>query len=293
VGEETQGQIGPSLLIPEKSIDLRGYDLDKPTLKKLLKKLEALNREQGENFLNKIPRPKDVAPEKWEADKEDIRNRAFDLTTVIQGREYRRFFAPNVASVFSEATPSYIEGLNTSNRTAFRSALNREPPNRFDLHLDFGRPPLLDARRLVSEPTPNASHINIVGESEGWIAAIENCVLDTISDFRNRRGFLHRGFVYDLGLLLIAVPMFFYLSWRLQAPISRLTDGWPVLLTNALWVYLFFATLFTYRVIFGYAKWAFPIMELTDQKTGARKHRLILGSLLLAVIGEGVSRLLF
>src|SRR5262249_58955758 len=90
----------------------------------------------------------------------------------------------------------------------------RKPGNSFSLTLDFSKPPLLDVNNAVSSPTPNRSQLFIEGNNDAWVATIADHVMSVISSRQNKRGWLHKAFIYDVGLYLIGFPMALYACWK-------------------------------------------------------------------------------
>ena len=121
---------------------------------------------------------------------------------------------------------------------------------------------------------------------EAWVAAIPNTVMTLLDLRKTPRAWLHRGFIYDLGLMVLAVPFGFYVSWRLRDWINAHFGATHPVLVGIIYVYIVLAILWIYRGLFGYTKWAFPAVELSDNGDRAVTHRVILGSILIAIIAE-------
>jgi len=47
-------------------------------------------------------------------------------------------------------------------------------------------------------------------------------------------------------------------------------------------------SLISYRALFGYIKWAFPVNILEENKDRATRHRLMLGAIMFSLIVSGV-----
>lgn len=184
---------------------------------------------------------------------EDERKQAFRVAVTVVGKNGQELFGYG-PSIFSSASmPIEIETIFISNEAPYKGVAGRRPTNRFHLHLDFSKPRLIDTNNPVSNPTPNNSNLTIEGTRDAWIGAIQNAVLGIIESRSNHRSFLHRAFVYDIGLGLIAFPLSFYLSWRLRNLIEHYT-GHANIVQAAAFFYLFVLLLNAYRVLFGYTK---------------------------------------
>ena len=59
-----------------------------------------------------------------------------------------------------------------------------------------------------------------------------------------------------------------------------------VFVQNGAYVCLFFLMLNVFKILFDYARWIFPIVEYKSLTDTVRKHRYILGGLVIAVFGN-------
>ena len=73
---------------------------------------------------------------------------------------------------------------------------------------------------------------------------------------------------------------------------SGLINNWfSGILQSVAYVYVFYLSLLSFRILFDYARWIFPIVEYkgatnTARKDAAQRHRIFLYALLLAVSGN-------
>jgi hypothetical protein len=85
---------------------------------------------------------------------------------------------------------------------------------------------------------------------------------------------LHVPYSYDVGLWFLGMPLLLYWSARLMSKFpatDRLAD-----LKVPVWVYLTVIGIFSYRFLFLYSKWAFPINVLAYNNDAAARHRAFL-----------------
>ncbi len=162
-----------------------------------------------------------------------------------------------------------------------------DPYHQFEVLLDFTQPRPLDSSIQLSEPTPNPSGFLIGGDRKGWRAGIESAVRRHIKE-RNRlwSGF-HGQFVYDLFLLLLGMPFALYACWRLAPLVDRLFGGSNSVVIGGAYVYIGFCSIWIYRLVFSYARWAFPKVELVGQSSASKIHRGVI-SITLAFICTSV-----
>lgn len=209
---------------------------------------------------------------------------AFKVTTSLVGRDGQTLFGADATVFESSSRPDPIASIYMTNATAYNATIGRRPVCVFELTLDFSKPPLVDASMPVSAPTQNMSTLAVEGDREAWVAAIADAVDSIVSVRRTRRGWLHQGSIYDAGLLLVGLPFALYICWKASSWIEAHLGAITLFLASAAYVYIFFLTLNLYRVLFGYMKWAFPKIELTDNRDRASAHRVALAAIVLALV---------
>lgn len=169
---------------------------------------------------------------------------------------------------------------------------NVEPTHFFRITFDFSQPPLFDWQFAVSAPTPNASEVTVWGNNDEWIRAVCHTVTDHLRNRRTHRQWLHRPFVYDLGLFTVGFPGAFLFIKRLYPSISPSLAGLHPVIEAAVYIYIGLFCLLVYRLAFSYTKWAFPKLELLGTENGPSKHRLFWYCLALSVAGAAIWALL-
>ncbi|QIO58867.1 hypothetical protein [Rhizobium leguminosarum] len=180
-----------------------------------------------------------------------------------------------------------------TNVIPYKEAMNgAEPYHQFEVLLDFTQPGLLDASTQLSEPTANPSGFLIGGSRSGWRAGIESAVKKRIKERNRLWSWFHLQFIYDLFLLLLGMPFALYLCWRLAPAVDRLFGGASPVVIGGAYVYIGFVSIWLYRVAFSYTRWAFPKVELADQNNPSKKHRFVIGGLLLFIVGSVVGNFL-
>ena len=168
-----------------------------------------------------------------------------------------------------------------------------QPRNWLTLTLDFSKPPLMDWRNPVSNPTPNLSNLTVSGDENAWVAAICHEIMKRLDNRGNSRGFLHRAFFYDIGVWLIGIPFAFFVTAKLISEITKLFEGFNPVIEVAAYVYVFFLVLVGYRVLFGYTRWAFPTVELISPRDTANKHRKFWYAVMVGIVGTAIWSIFF
>jgi len=141
---------------------------------------------------------------------------------------------------------------------------------------------------LVSSPTPNSSKLTMQGDRDSWVASILDAVMGIVDNRRTKRTWIHRAFVYDIGLLLLGIPAGLYICWKLSDPIQKHIDSISAFLSTAVYIYIFLLVIWAYRIFFGYTKWAFPSVELKEGTDVAKKHRHFWWAITIAIIAQAV-----
>jgi len=138
-----------------------------------------------------------------------------------------------------------------------------------------------------SEATPNTSSIYIVGENETWTSGAYKNVIDSLQERSNKREWLHKTNIYDLFIWFIIIPLSFFSIYKIEHFSFFDNQGVSSVFIVALYLYFFIIVLNLFRMLFNYARWVFPKMELiTSFKKGAILHRIILGAISLAIFSS-------
>lgn len=248
-------------------------------------RLQAYITEQGNLELANIVRQPDVPEDQFQLQLEHARTNAYKITVTINGADGSSLYEDHEGIFDSPNLPEEISQIFMTNATAFEGVAGRKPANKVVVNLDLSRPPLLDPNP-VSAPTPNFSNLNIEGASEAWIATISDRVVGIMGSRKNRRGFLHAAFVYDIGMMLIALPVILYVCWKASNLVNaHLASVHPVVSATA-YIYLSLLTLWAYRGLFGYTKWAFPTVELEGPRSSSARHRRLWAAIAVGLIGK-------
>lgn len=272
------------LHLPRKFIPLKAIQLSLDDVRNIYNRLTIQLGEQADHELSKLVKADNQTEADFATYKLNVREGAFKTTVTVVGRDGQSLFGDDVA-VFSYALrPEKISNIYMTNITAYEAFSGRKPVNAFELQLDFSKPPLLDANNPVSAPTPNISSLTVQGDRESWIAAVVVAVTGVTDARKTRRSWVHQGFVYDAGLLIVGLPFALYVCWKLSPFISFQFGKIHLFLAAVAYVYAILVTLFAYRILFGYTKWAFPTLELTDNRDAAIKHRGIWSVIILSLV---------
>jgi hypothetical protein len=216
----------------------------------------------------------------------EIKSNAFRITVTIRGQNGDELFG-DVATMFvSPNLPHAVSAVYMTNSTAYRGWTGQQPLRLFELNFDFSKPSLLDSEIILSSPTPNQSFVRIQSDNDAWLASVNEAVFGVLEHKKVKRKFLHRAFVYDLGLMVLALPAAFYIAGKFSRTVTNIFGSANGFLIAAFYVYLILAVMWAYRIFFGYTKWIFPSVELKESSSSTLVHRVFWGAILLGVIGN-------
>ncbi|WP_157940870.1 hypothetical protein [Agrobacterium bohemicum] len=83
-----------------------------------------------------------------------------------------------------------------------------------------------------------------------------------------------------------SIPFAFYLCWLSSDFINNQLPSTGHVVAAAAYIYLGFVGLWAYRILFSYTKWAFPLVEITDQSTRPALHRKVCWAIICVVSGK-------
>lgn len=263
----------------QETIPVRGCKLSLKDVKEVYSELSAINKRFGEAEVARIERVPGEDALQWVDRKKFLLLNAFCLTiTIVGGRDQEVY--DESEDIFSmNDLPKPIRLIYFTNLTAWRRhAGDVHPPNQIEVHLDFGKPDLLDPNPLVSDQTPNNSNINVRAQDIAYFRAVQQVVERRFLNRRTWYSPIHRSFAYDVGIWALALPaglilVTFYMEhWF---PVGSELEAYRI----AFFIYALGIALICYRFITSYMKWAFPVNILIDNEDAAWKHRLVLGAI--------------
>ncbi|MFN4284295.1 MAG: hypothetical protein ACK4NA_16830 [Alphaproteobacteria bacterium] len=264
-------------------------------IEKLFKRLSICVESAAKAEMAIHQKPKDIDADEHEKFLSHIKA-SHALSVVIRGRDGEVFVDHGNDNAFSSPNlPTRITNIYFDSRPAFKTRNNnRDPFNWLVINLDFTQPPLMDWSNPVSAPTINASEVTVYGSDENWVAGVMDIVNRTVDqEVSSWRRFIHRSFIYDIGLLLFGAPLAFYLCYLASPLIQNSFLSRHSILTGAGYIYSFFIGVMLYRILFGYTRWAFPKVELIGHGGNAAKHRTLWGALIFAILAGIVSTYLY
>jgi hypothetical protein len=269
--------------LPRKVETLGALKLSLTDIERIYERLQQQVHAQADAELATLVKKPEHTVDEFVAEKGRLRDQVFRVTVTLGGADGKSLYGDDVTVFRSPIRPNEVSSIFMTNSTLYRNATQRDPANMFKLYLDFSKPPLLDSQNPVSSPTPNASNLDVTGTTDASVAAVVDAVEGVTKDRGTNRAWMHRAFMYDLGVSVFGLPLGFYVCWKASSLVAQFA-GVNTFFAAAAYVYIFFVTLWAFRLLFGYTRWAFPSVELTDNPDKSRTHRAVLGVIVLGLL---------
>ena len=264
--------------IPPSTVDLLFF-------KKLYVTLKESTDDSANQDIAKLKQTPGQSQEDFEKAKEFAKG-FYKVTIHIYGSRGEYIFTEDPNIFDNSGLPDKIDRVIFENSTRFKTSLQREPVNQFRITFDFASPPIFNFNISPSLATPTNSSIDIIGENETWVSGTYRKVSNLLEDRRTKHGWLHKNNIWDLFLWIIIMPIIFRLLYLLQKNLPAFISTVSGVLKAAIYVYVFILLLNLFRIVFSYARWVFPYLELSTPLRRNKLHRVILGAILISIISS-------
>jgi hypothetical protein len=241
-----------------------------------LKVLYRLINERQEVYRDKIvamqTQQPDETPEGFEGRKKRVHG-AY-VTSVTIAAKNGELLTGNNEQIFDAITywPD-VKSVFFSTQSVPKAVINILPADRITLFLDFTQPPALDFSKLPTLPTSNESNFEIAAVDEAWLTLSKTRLVEFFQRRRSGYDWIHGAAVYDLLLVVIGLPFSVWGTVEIGsiAPSINRMSTFPRVL---IYCYVLFASVTVFRVLFSYARWVFPKVEVEIQgQTSSLRHR--------------------
>jgi len=211
-----------------------------------------------------------VTADKLDQSKEDLIS-CSQLKFTITGLDGEELYG-SIDDVFNSVSfPEQLKSLYVNSEIIYKSRFNYLPRNRFEVFIDFIKPKVLDFSFAPSEKTPNDSIFTVEGYDNTWV----NGVFSEIDKYFKKRSSkfsgIHKNSIYDLVVWILGIPIGFWACYKLNEDINQLFVS--DFLNSAVFVYLFFLSLFILRILFHYFRWLYPKIQYKTTQDLAIVHR--------------------
>jgi hypothetical protein len=252
-------------------------------LRKLYTELDGRTSEALEKHIAILQGPPGMDEHAWNRTLQNLRHE-MRLTITVQGADGEQIVARSVEALSDDDLPDRITFARFDSAAALQF-INVTPLHRFYVHLDFTEPPTFASYNPWSQPTPNASHIEVIGSDQTWVTGVYELIIDFFRARRRRRTWLHTGRSFNVAHWVIGFPAALWIVYRLSYYAPALGRMHPALL-GAIYAYVFLVSLLIFRGIIWSFRWLFPVVELTGSRPKLVRGVLsvVLSALLLALL---------
>lgn len=199
---------------------------------------------------------------------------------VISGNSEQFFDSPSI--------PERIKNVTYQTHIVPQAILKYLPSDRIVVSLDFSRPPLLDFSKLPTLPTPNDSYFELVANNESWFASTKAKLEQFFCNRQPAHCWIHREAIYDILLIFIGIPLSIWATWKTSSRFPSI-NNLHIFISSSIYIYTFIISLTIFRVLFSYARWLFPKVELLSSVTARQsKHRYYLTAIVLSIAASFV-----
>lgn len=260
---------------------------------KLFTKLEEIAFEAIELEKSELSRDKFDSDESYESAQQTISD-CMKVAVHIKGKNGEYLYSQDRDVLEYKNLPNNILSIAFDNSSYYRILLNREPINTFLIEFDFSVQKVFDSLIGPSDKTPNTSRIRFSGTNNTWVRGSYQRVMNDLNEFTTARSWLHQANIYDFYIWYLVIPILFIYLFKFESTYTTWLNDLSVIFSVALHVYLFFFTLLFFSLLFKYARWLSPYMELKNHsRKYALTQRTILFVVILSIIGNGISYLIF
>jgi hypothetical protein len=260
-------------------------------LKRLYKLINERQAEYREKIVAIQSQQSQETPEAFAARRRRVYN-AHVTSVTIEAKNGERLTGNN-EQIFDAVTYwADVKSVFFSTQSVPQAVIGVVPQDRVALFLDFTQPPALDFSKLPTLPTQNESNFEIAAVDEAWFILTKTRLVEFFEQRRSGYNWIHDAGVYDILLMVFGLPLGVWGTVKVESIIPAIdyVGAFPRVL---IYCYSFLASLTMFRVMFSYARWVFPKVEIETQgRMNPLRHRavwaVILGALVLPAFYDAV-----
>jgi len=263
---------------------IRSLSLNQKTLRHLLELLQERSFAAGEIEVANFQQLQQNL-EVYESNKVQLKE-GFRFYITLKGTDGKSLSGSIEAIFDSPNFPESVESVFLDSGMPLKNFHNYTPRNSLVLFLDFTRPDVFNFTLLPSQETPNNSNIVVRGHDSTWVHGVFHEFDNFVTTHPSTVRWLHKHSIYDIFVWLMGLPLGFWACFRSSLFLEKNIQS--PFLKDAVFIYLFFAVLFSFRILFHYARWVWPLVEYCGEKNQALKHRLVLTTIVLGVLCSAI-----
>ena len=259
--------------------------LSHDALKRLYRIIDGKQQEFRDTVLASLSKAEEETLEQFDARKNNISKHFVTLVTVTSTKN-EEITADNEGIFDDKVMPSSVKFILISTENSLRSVFNLVPESRINLYLDFSYPSMFDFSKLPTLATTNASNLKINSNNEQWFSAAKFRLSEFFDEMRTGYDWLHRPAIYDVLLAILGLPIAVWTTVRVTS-IFKNIDNLSIIPRMLVYTYVFYLSLLMFRLLFSYARWAFPKIEASSNIEAPQVgHRLLLGGIVLSIVAS-------
>lgn len=282
MGTQTQPAIPAYATGTNRQVTIPASTFTPSDLRRLYKLLESKATEAAERQVALLTQQQGQSQTQFEQFKATVRS-AMAVVVRVQTKGGGWTGATSMQPLEDEQLPDGVIKIEFDSAALYRSRFNNLlPNNHFLVAIDFVRPSILD---MNPQPVPNTSTATVSGLDLTWANGLCDELIAFFRQTASRRGWLHFPESYTMLLILLGFPLSFDIVYYLDKMVRRV-GSLPQALSVAIYVYSVLVVLYGFRVLFNYARWVFPKIEMDAprQHIGV-KHRIAISTLAIMIIG--------
>ncbi len=262
--------------------------LSRADLIRLYDQLSRKLEEEGENRIAQLIKPPEYSDEAFAAFKKTLYD-LYKITVTINSVNGESTAGHSKKVIDEIPSEMNIASIHFNSQALIQQTHNVQAKNRFEVFLDFSKPDALDISKPASDPTPNVSAFQVLGEDDTWVRGVYDQINSFFEPKRTNRNWFHKTGIYDVTLWLAVIPVLIFAILKISTMYESYFSNISAILNTALGIYFVLFSALLYRLVFAYTKWIFPLVELSDIGRGvSRAHRRtwwwLMGGIVVALV---------
>ena len=264
--------------------------LNSDALKKLYELLKTLNEEALKNELNEYEER--VKKENSRISTYEIKKNKAEISKLYaisieifdtKGGYLSSFNPEDILN--KNKLPDDIKSIQFRNSLSFQNQRIFVQSYQLSVEFDFSKVSFGGINSNASNETFNNSRINVVGFNGSWVEGACRRIEEFILLRKNNRGWIHRRDIFAFIMWLIVLPITFWNLGKIDKLITAKLLSFSGIYITFFYIYVIVIIIFISSLIFRYARWLYPPVELKSDLNNIQKaQRIFLYTILSGLI---------
>ena len=209
------------------------------------------------------------------------------LSLIVIGSRGEQIVDQSIKPLDDEYLPEKITSVTYDSFYNFQNKYNILLLDRFKLTLNLLETPSPNSYNPWTQPTPNNSLFEVIGDSQTWVTGVQTLVIDFFKSKGCKRTWIHSQITFNIISWLVGLPGSFWVVYRIDSQFKNALNQLDNALHSAIDIYFFLFAFLVFRVIIHAFRWLFPLIELDENARSFKARTVltaILSSLLLALL---------